>query len=230
MSSTTDGPDGSNSLSWKVRECTVPPWCRPLVFPTPSRRRRRRHRRRLTRVPRDTNHAFTPTHMTHSPFSFFIFPPRLLSQYARTLLSHTHFDSGVVDSCQERMMVSSTPTCHFQGTWQSLPILARRCECIPCYDPKSLKVKKKRNTLSIRSLTTTITAADHHIYSWSNCTQEHLFIVHDASQCKDEHDPPENAIIVFLSPVEVEVSHICCPSLHDLPHIFAYFAATSESP
>lgn len=35
--------------------------------------------------------------------------------------------------------------------------------------------------------------------------KEHLFIMHDRSACKREEDPPELAIVVFLSPVEVEV-------------------------
>eukprot|EP00040_Diaphanoeca_grandis_P024922 m.137713 g.137713 ORF g.137713 m.137713 type:complete len:735 (-) comp29939_c0_seq1:248-2452(-) len=35
--------------------------------------------------------------------------------------------------------------------------------------------------------------------------KEHMFIVHDVSAAKKEEDPPENAIVVFLSPVEVEI-------------------------
>jgi hypothetical protein len=35
--------------------------------------------------------------------------------------------------------------------------------------------------------------------------KEHLFFIHDQLGCQREEDPPENAVIVFLSPVEVEI-------------------------
>jgi hypothetical protein len=31
-----------------------------------------------------------------------------------------------------------------------------------------------------------------------------MFIIHDTQWCQDESDPPENAIVVFHAPVEVE--------------------------
>eukprot|EP00039_Didymoeca_costata_P008949 m.118915 g.118915 ORF g.118915 m.118915 type:complete len:743 (-) comp14296_c0_seq1:2237-4465(-) len=35
--------------------------------------------------------------------------------------------------------------------------------------------------------------------------KENLFLIHDSLECSREEDPPENAIVVFLAPVEVEV-------------------------
>lgn len=35
--------------------------------------------------------------------------------------------------------------------------------------------------------------------------KEHLFFIHDQLACAREEDPPENAVVVFLAPVEVEI-------------------------
>ena len=38
-----------------------------------------------------------------------------------------------------------------------------------------------------------------------NPWKEHLFFIHDQLACAREEDPPENAVVVFLAPVEVEI-------------------------
>ena len=40
--------------------------------------------------------------------------------------------------------------------------------------------------------------------------KEHLFFIHDQLACAREEDPPENAVVVFLAPVEVEIRTQVC--------------------